>query len=119
MRSSSAEVYDPVTGTWSATADEIGRAYYTTALLPDGKVLVTGGCTSNVGCSTATATAEIYDPATGKWRAGGKMSTLRYYFNATSLPNGKVLVEGGCNKVNCGSVTRPPSYSIPRPFAGR
>ena len=82
---------------------KLARAYYTTALLPDGKVLVTGGCTSNVGCSTATATAEIYDPATGKWRAGGKMSTLRYYFNATSLPNGKVLVEGGCNKVNCGS----------------
>ena len=115
---SSAEIYDPLAGTWSPTGQmRLARAYYTAALLPDGKVLVAGGCTSDTGCSAATATAEIYDPATGKWRAAGKMSTLRYFFNATPLPDGNVLVEGGCNKVNCGTVTK--TAELYNPNSGR
>ena len=113
-----AELYDPLTATWSSTGKmKMARAYYTAALLPDGKVLVAGGCISNSGCSAATATAEIYDPATGAWRGAGKMSTLRYFFNATPLQDGSVLVEGGCNKGNCGTVTK--SAELFNPGIGR
>src|SRR5581483_9622959 len=100
-----AELYDPLTGTWLPTGSmKTARSYHTATLLPNGRVLIAGGCT-DVNCSAATASAEIYDPATGSWRTAGNMSTLRYFFSATRLQNGNVLVEGGCNQGNCGTVT--------------
>ena len=67
-----------------------GRSFHTATLLSNGKVLVVGG--SNSG---ALASAELYDPAQGTWRATGSLATARYYHTATLLANGKVLVAGG------------------------
>lgn len=109
-----AELYDPLTGAWTPTGNmKKARAYSTATLLPNGRVLVAGGCT-NSNCSAATNTAELYDPATGSWRAAGKMSTLRYFFDATPLQNGSVLVEGGCNQGNCTTVTATAELYNPR-----
>src|SRR5678815_3342989 len=69
------------------------RTAQTSTLLPNGKVLVTGG----QGAGNAVASAEIYDPSTGVWTATGSLATARYYQTATLLPNGKVLVAGGIN----------------------
>ncbi|WNG44853.1 kelch-like protein [Archangium minus] len=93
-----AEVYDPATGTWSLTGSMAGeRAYHTSTLLPDGKVLVVGGTGLNAveGTIGGTATAEVYDPATGVWSPTGSMADERTHHTATLLPNGKVLVVGG------------------------
>ena len=67
------------------------RSYHTATLLPDGRVLASGGHTGRA----ATATAEVYDPATGVWTPTGSMGQARVRHSATLLPDGSVLVVGG------------------------
>ncbi len=92
---SSAELYDPATGTWAATGG-LGttRAFHTATLLPSGQVLVAGG--TNDGLN-GLSSAELYDPATGTWTATGSLATARSTHTATLLPSGQVLVAGGQN----------------------
>src|SRR5205823_11828316 len=68
------------------------REFHTATLLPNGKVLVAGGVGGDV-----LASAELYDPASGTWRATGSLSSGRYPATATLLPNGMRLVAGGLN----------------------
>ena len=83
---SSAEIYDPVTGSWSS-ADNLNRPSADTAtLLPNGEVLV-----------TQWDSAERYDPATGIWSDTGSLNTAREAYTATLLANSEVLVAGGYN----------------------
>jgi len=93
----SAELYDPATGTWSATgALTAHRAWHSATLLPNGKVLLAGGAGGSDN-SSILDTAELYDPATGTWSATGRLRGARYAHTATPLQNGKVLVAGGSN----------------------
>ena len=55
----SAELYDPASGTWTATGSLANKRYvHTATLLPDGKVLAAGGYNSER--SVALASAELY-----------------------------------------------------------
>ncbi len=69
----------------------VGRQNQTATLLSNGKVLIAGGWNG----SSAVASAELFDPATGRSQLTGPMTTNRYYHTATLLRNGKVLVAGG------------------------
>jgi WD40 repeat protein len=94
---SSAELYDPASGTWTPAADMTRpRSGPTATLLPDGRVLVVGGDppTDQPG-PYGPSTAELYDPGTGTWTATGSMGTPRGSHTATLLPDGMVLVAGG------------------------
>jgi N-acetylneuraminic acid mutarotase len=55
-------------------------------------VLVAGGYDSN---GIVSASAELYDPASGTWTATGSLNTARFSHTATLLQNGMVLVAGG------------------------
>ena len=90
-----AELYNPATGRWSYTGSLLnGRLQETATLLPSGQVLVVGGA-SGVGESSVLNSAELYDPATGKWNTTASLNTARYNHTATRLSDGKVLVVGG------------------------
>lgn len=97
----SAEIYDPVLGTWSYTGSmACARADHTATLLPNGKVLVVGGIKDNQTpgydyYDISLKSAELYDPTTGVWESTVDMNNERVGHTATLLYNGKVIVAGG------------------------
>jgi len=109
---SSAELYNPDTGTWSVAGSlSTTRALHTATLLQNGKVLVVGG-------STASDSAELYDPATDTWSHAGTLSR-RSSHTATLLPNGQVLIAGGANSGNgVGGLTSLNSAELYDPSTG-
>jgi hypothetical protein len=94
----SAELYDPLTGTFALTGRmTTPRSGHTAALLPDGRVLIAGGFASG-GNGSPTAflpSAELYDPSTGTFTAIGAMTRPRAGHTATLLNTGRVLITGG------------------------
>jgi hypothetical protein len=85
----SAEFYDPVAGTWSATGLMVApRAYHTLTVLRTGEALAAGG----YGPSGALSSAELYDAGSGTWSATGDLVTPSSGHTATALFSGQVLV---------------------------
>jgi hypothetical protein len=103
-----AELYDPVTGHWSATGPLTGnsRQMHGAVLLNDGTVLVVGGFTNDGADIFGLATAELYNPGSGSFTAtSGNMSHDRIMgFTTTLLADGRVLVAGGYRNFVGGSV---------------
>jgi galactose oxidase-like protein/fibronectin type III domain protein len=96
-----AEVIDLTasTPTWKSVASMANRRRQVNAtLLPDGKVLVTGG-SSGAGFDNSTAAvyaAELWDPATDGWTTVASYAKYRGYHSiALLLPDGRVLSAGG------------------------
>jgi hypothetical protein len=92
-----AELFDPATGSFTATGSMLQpRVSHTATLLNSGKVLLTGGIQGTPPATTVLAEAELYDPTTGSFsQTLGSLATARQWHTATLLTNGTVLVTGG------------------------
>jgi len=74
----------------------VPRSFHTATLLENGKVLITGGYNGSYLNS-----AEIYDPATGRFSSTlGTMTRARSYHTATLLADGRTLIVGGTDGAN-------------------
>jgi len=93
----------------------VARRQLNATVLPNGKVLVTGG-SSGAGFDNHAAPvfqAELWDPATETWTRLASASVYRgYHSTALLLPDGRVLVAGGRGEV------RQQVFSPPYLFRG-
>lgn len=94
------EIYDPATNSFVATGSMAApRVAGGIARLADGRVLVAGGTTDLTDATAAvtnvTASAEIYNPATGTWSSAAGIGGRRLAPALATLPNGRVLLSGG------------------------
>jgi WD40 repeat protein len=88
----SAELYDPTANRWTLTGSmTVGRVLHSATLLANGKVLVAGGEVASGSNTVQTASAELFDPATGRFTATGSMTKARFVFTLTLLQDGTVL----------------------------
>ncbi len=85
-----AEIYDSGTNSWSAAATMLrGRAFHTAVALADGRVLISGGGSTN--------TADLYTPSTNSWSVAGAVTSAGWIngHRMTLLGDGRVLLTGG------------------------
>ena len=104
---STAELYDPATGQFSPVSNmHAPRIAHSSTLLPDGRVLITGGfevwssdLVPSAGLEyvgyVSLNSAELYDPKSETFTSIGAMGTPRLWHTATSLSDGSVLIVGG------------------------
>jgi hypothetical protein len=123
----SAELYDPVSKTFSSiNAMNTAHADHTATLLADGHVLIAGGSDRrNTARNSVTSIAEIYDPATRAFALTGPTQAPREFHQAVLLNNGEVLVAGGDDTLHVlastewydltsGTFATGPMMSVPR-----
>ncbi len=84
------------TTTSDTLALTLPRAVHRAVALPDGSVLLVGGCsTSGCGGFDEARTSELVDPASGRSRPGPIAGEPRASGTATTLVDGRVLLIGG------------------------
>ena len=99
-------LYDPTTGAFRATGSMTSpRSNPSATLLGDGRVLIAGGEGVSPNHEVDLASAEIYDPKTGRFTPTGSMGTARVGAATAPLPGGKILFVGGvstaCTAAGC------------------
>lgn len=116
----SCEIIDLNSGTpaWAATGSMPGpRRQNNLTILPDGRVLCTGGSASG-GFSTDDGgkPAVVWNPASGTWATWVTEQNYRGYHScALLLPDGRVLSSGGDNYPNAQIFSPPYLFSGTRP----
>jgi hypothetical protein len=100
--SNNAALYTPSTNSWQTitNATGSGRALSTTTVLPDGKIMISGGANGNIATLSLDAKSDvsIYNPVTNAWLAGvPSMLSARAGHVSTIMPNGTVVFTGGAS----------------------
>jgi N-acetylneuraminic acid mutarotase len=92
--SSTVEVYDLLTDTWTRKADIPTARTGLSAGAVEGKIYAIGGTAGPPW--SGLRTVEVYDPSTDTWERKADMPTGRYNFSI-SVVNGKIYAIGGSN----------------------
>ena len=90
------EIYDVATGVWTRGGNPVetrqfGDAYATSTLLPDGRVLVSGG----INHGGVLNSSEVYDEKVNQWISVASMNARRTGPSTTLLADGRVLMAAG------------------------
>lgn len=92
----SAEIFNPASGRMTPVSSlGTARSGATGTLLADGRVLVAGGGRPDREPRRALASAEIFDPSSGRFSPTGALAQGRYKHGAVRLASGDVLIVGG------------------------
>jgi len=114
-----AELYDPATNQWTLTGSlHIARRYDVQVELKNGDVLVATGSSGPPTCSRFLSSAELYNPATGRWTYTGSTQIPRESAMGIRLADGRVLLAGGYTCLGAGD-TDPVTTEIYDPATGR
>jgi hypothetical protein len=106
----SVAILNPATGESSFVSPmSVARARHAAVSLPDGRVAVLGGLGMN-----ATASVEIYDPATDKWESAVPLSMPRFDHNAV-CEGGQIYIIGGSSQTMLASLETYQLRSASRP----
>jgi len=105
-----ADVYQPPTQSFTSSGTLIEERYRHVAVYLSnpawgslvGQVLIIGGATVATdifgGIAEALDSAEIYNPATGRFSPFGTMTVARQNHTATLLWDGRILIAGGVGR---------------------
>lgn len=127
-----AEIWDPQSGVWSRTGPLAeGRLHASAVTLADGRVLIVGGPENRESNPVPLASAEVFDPASGRWASAGKLASALRGFALVALPDGGAIAVGGFGGLGTGrsylstverfdpeSNTWSAADSLPYPVAG-
>ncbi|MGH7525260.1 MAG: galactose oxidase-like domain-containing protein, partial [Gemmatimonadales bacterium] len=91
-RSNDPQIWDPATDGFTPVPSSTWVFCAGHALLPDGRLLVTGG---HIADGLGLRDASIFDFQSGTWSRGPAMQWGRWYPTSTTLPNGEVLTLAG------------------------
>ena len=114
-----AEIFDPATGKFTITGSLAAPRFdFSATRLQNDQVLVVGGSrwTDTNGSTVYLTSAEIYDPAAGKFHPAGDMTVARNRPVVVTLQDGRVLIAGGQSKQAYGSLASAEIYD---PATGR
>lgn len=111
----SAEIYDPALAEFVPTGPmNAARESHVATVLPDGRVLVSGGHGGSRRSLRVLDSAEMYDPASGRFTATGTMTIRRHKHDAIVLDDGQVLVLGGADERDSRGVYQSTELFDPR-----
>ncbi|MFI1094777.1 carboxypeptidase regulatory-like domain-containing protein [Streptomyces sp. NPDC020917] len=84
------EIYDPLTGTWSAGSDNPKPYAGAAASVVGGRIYLVGGCAQTCG----TTDVEVYDPASDSWSSGAAYPEPTAWLGCGGIA-GKLYCAGG------------------------
>lgn len=90
-----ADLYNPVTNTWTATTMSHARTGHAAIRLANNRVLVCGGAEGLVSAAVTLDAVATFDPTNNTWTDQAPMTVARAGHVAALLPDGLLVLLGG------------------------